>query len=102
MTNDDLYTGSNSGSFGNYKAAEQREELVKEKREKKSQLIPAYELVQELIEKEVANVKDVSFLYVDTYVLPEELNAEIIARRRYLNYLNALSTKLASLLREQA
>ena len=95
----DLYTGSNSGSFGNAHT-EQREEIVAKKREQKSKIAPAYELVADFIDKELANVRSIESFLVDGYVPDEHLNTELIARRRYVTYLKGLKTNLANLLKE--
>lgn len=94
----DLYTGANSGSFNNART-EQRATIVDTKKKQRSQLVPAYELVAEFIAIEKAKVANIEYLFVDGYVPDKELNAELIARRRYLAYLNGLDAKLASLLR---
>ena len=95
----DLYTGSNSGSFGNAKTG-QRQEIVKVKRENKSQLTPAYDLVAEIIEVEIKNVRSLDSLLVDSYTPEEQLRTELIARKRYLEYLKALKATLANQMRE--
>lgn len=96
----DLYTGTNSGSFGNART-EQRLNVVNDKREKRSQLIPAYELVVEFIDKEIAKTSSLESLLVETYVPEDQLKEELIARRRYLEYLNGLKANLGNLLRGQ-
>ena len=89
----DLYTGSNSGSFGNYRTS-QRDAIVAKKRENKAQLTPAYHIVKEAIDKEIAKVKDIEYLYVDGFVPDEQLNTELVARRKYLSYLKGLDAQL--------
>ena len=95
----DLYTGSNSGSFGNARK-EQREAIVAEKRERKSQLTPAYDLVKSVLDSELALVKDAETFLVDGYVADAELNAELMARRRYIRYLKGLDAKFKQILVE--
>lgn len=95
----DLYTGSNSGSFGNARR-EQREAIVAEKRERKGKLTPAYDVVREIIDAETARIKDIEYLYVDGYVPEEQLNTELVARRKYLVFLKSLDAKLKQTLVE--
>ena len=95
----DLYTGSNSGSFGNARTG-QREAIVIHKREQKSQLLPAYELVKEVIDNELSKVKNIEYLYVDGFVPDEQLNTELVARRKYLSFLKGLDAQLKHTLAE--
>jgi hypothetical protein len=95
----DLYTGSNSGSFGNSRR-EQRATIVAEKRERKAFLTPAYTIVKEIIDKESAKIKDIEYLYVDGFIPDEQLNTELVARRKYLSFLKGLDAQLKQTLVE--
>lgn len=100
MATSDLYTGVNSGSFGNYRATKQREEIVKEKREKKSLIFPAHEVINEFIDKEIANVSSLESLLVDSFTPEPQLVSELQARRLYIAHLRALKSHIGQLLRE--
>lgn len=99
MRNDDLYTGSNSGSFGNARK-EQRAAIVADKRERKAFLTPAYDIVKGIIDAEAAKIKDIEYLYVDGFVPDEQLNTELVARRKYLAFLKSLDKQLKQTLVE--
>lgn len=101
MNSSDLYTGANSGSFGNYAAKKQKTALKASKEAIKSKFLPAYELVIADIDAEMARVADINYLYVDSYVPDEQLNAELIARRRYLGYLKGLKSKYTALVKDE-
>jgi len=95
----DLYTGSNSGSFGNARK-EQRAAIVADKRERKSQLTPAYTIVKQVIDAESAKIKNIEYLYVDGFVPDDQLNIELVARRKYLAFLKGLDATLKQTLVE--
>lgn len=95
----DLYTGTNSGSFGNART-KQRAEIVAEKRERKAFLTPAYEIVKDIIDAESAKIKDIEYLYVDGYIPEETLNVELVARRKYLKFLKGLDAQMKQSLKE--
>lgn len=99
--NSDMYTGSNSGSFNNYRATKLKKELAEDKERKKAQLTPAYQIVHELVEKEIANVQSIEYLLVDIQTPDEMLKAELVARRRYIAYLKAFESVLKKTLREK-
>lgn len=101
MNSSDLYTGTNSGSFGNYAAKKQKTALKATKEAVKSKFLPAYELVIADIDSEIARVADINYLYVDSYVPEEQLNAELMARRRYIGYLKALKSKYTALVKDE-
>ena len=57
----DLYTGSNSGSFGNYRATKLKKKSSEENKVKRASFVPAYELIIGAINKEIEDVKISSF-----------------------------------------
>ena len=97
----DLYTGANSGSFGNYRATKLKQKASEDKEQKKGKLIPAYELIIGAIDKEIADVKSIEFLLVDIQTPDEHLKAELVARRRYIGYLTNLKSTLKNTLKEK-
>lgn len=97
----DLYTGSNSGSFGNYRATKLKKKASEEKQVKKGKLVPAYELIIGAINKEIEDVKNIEFLLVDVQTPEEHLKAELVARRRYIGYLNNLKSTIKNALKEK-
>lgn len=96
----DLYTGANSGSFNNYRATKLKKELAEEKEVKRGKLTPAYELIHEALSREIDKVQSIEFLLVDPLTTDDELKSELIARRKYIQYLRLLDSSLKNVLKE--
>lgn len=97
----DLYTGSNSGSFKNYRAKKLKKELSEEKERKQIQLTPAYELIHEQIDREISKVQSIEYLMVESFIPQEDLVAELTARSKYVKYLRRLDSAIKNTLKEQ-
>ena len=97
----DLYTGSNSGSFQNYRAKKLKKQLSDEKERKQIQLTPAYELIHEQIEREISKVQSIEYLLVESNTPEDDLKSELVARRKYVQYLRLLDSGIKNILKEQ-
>ena len=101
---DPLYTGAHSGSFTGTLTKKLETETVKRTKESKNtnkaKLLPAYEVVSEHIDKEIARVKDLDSFYLDA-TTPEELHRELSARKAYVAYLSALKNYMQTLVRDK-
>lgn len=97
----DLYTGANSGSFRNYRATKLKKKVSEDKELKKGKLTPAYELIHEAIDREIKKVQSVEFLMVESTTVNDDLKAELVARRKYIQYLRLLDSGIKNILKEQ-
>jgi hypothetical protein len=97
----DLYTGSNSGSFKNYRATKLKKELAEDKIVKQSKLTPAYELIHEQIEREISKVQSIEYLMVESITPEKDLVSELTARRKYVQFLKLLDSGIKNILKEQ-
>lgn len=93
-----LYTGINSVS----NEPKTPRELQKEsKEEAKRKLKPAAEVVLEAIEKERQAVCDIRTLVMDSNPTEQEANTELIARQKFLAYLNGLESKIKTIMADK-
>lgn len=99
---DPLHTGTNSGSFGNIVEQAAVKRYKEKKTENKAKLMPAYEVVVEHIDSEIARVSDLSSLiHVDELTTPEELHREVTSRQAYVAYLRGLKQIMTNIVREK-
>ena len=95
-----LYAGSSSVSFGTTK----EQSIVKEKREERSEkrgkLKPAAEVVFAEIDKEMESTMNVKNIDISQAVDERMFMVEMMARQKYVEYLQKLQNKLDIILRE--
>lgn len=102
MSRDDsmLYAGSSSMAF-----THKEQEVVKKRRdinhEKKQQLQPAAEVVFQEIENEKKAVMYIKNIDVSNASDEKMFMIEMMARRKYVDYLDQLKLKLTIVLREK-
>lgn len=98
MTRDDssLYTGATSAS--------NREQVIREKRdksiEKRANLLPAGEIVKAELQKEIDAVRNIEYLDIESMLTDEHFKSELMARKKFLERLIALKNKFDNLLRD--
>ena len=102
MSRDDsiLYGGSSSASFGTTHAVKQRETIKKDKQERRAKLKPAAEVVFAEIEAEKESVMFVTNIQVEQATDEKLFMIEVMARKKYVEYLTKLQNKLQTILRE--
>ena len=102
MSRDDsiLYSGASSASFGQSKEQRIREAKSEEKREKRTKLQPAATVVFEEIEKEKKSVMFLQNIDIENAKDEKLFMVEMIARKKYVEYLQRLQNKLDNILRE--
>jgi hypothetical protein len=96
MLRDDsvLYTGSNSVTD-----RPTLRQVQKDKDEKDRVVLePAAEVIAKEIQAEIAKTLDLRTFTIDRKSTEVEVNTELIARKLYVNYLNALDTKIKTAL----
>lgn len=91
---DDLYTGTNSGSFGNYVAKDQREEINQEAREKSAHLLPAVEILNAKIDSKIKEAESLSTLVIDRTTSDDDLKVDLLARKKYIELCLDLKSEL--------
>ena len=98
MSRDDsvLYSGVTSASSGRKPTARQAQREKKE--QDQTRLLPAADVVLELIATELTNVADIRSLIIDRKDTEQEVNTELLARKLYLGYLNSLESKIKSIM----
>lgn len=94
MSDGDLYTGITSASQRTLRQRANEEKLVKQ-----SKLLPVAELIFNEIEKEKTKAKDVTDFITDLKTTPEELKADILARKRYIDTLTQLQNRFRVILK---
>lgn len=95
-----LYTGANSASLSVEKEQPVRREAHQEKQEKRAKLLPAAQLVMDAIDKEKVRVRDIRELDVENMFADEHFKAELMARKKYITYLENLKNHMENVLRE--
>lgn len=102
MARDDsiLYSGASSASFGHSKQQPIRKSKSDEKREKRSRLQPAATVVFEEIEKEKQAVMYLQNIDIESVTDEKMFMVEVMARKKYVEYLQRLQNKLDNILRE--
>lgn len=96
MSDGDLYTGITSAS-----QRSRREEVNQDKLEKKARLLPVAEIIKQAIQDEKDKVSNVKDFLVSTSTTPEEMKADIMARQRYLVYLEQFNNKINVILKAE-
>jgi hypothetical protein len=95
-----LYAGSSSVSFGKTK----EQSIVKDKRdersEKRGKLKPAAEVVFAAIDKEMQDTMNVKNIDISKAENERMFMIEMMARQKYVEYLQLLQNKLDIILRE--
>jgi hypothetical protein len=101
MSRDDsiLYPGSSSASFS--KESKQRKDIKEEKQDKRGKLKPAAEVVFKEIESEMNSVMYVTNIAVENAKDERLFMIEVMARKKYVEYLKRLQNKLDNILRER-
>lgn len=95
-----LYSGSSSVSFGVTHEQAKRTEKSEEKKENRGKLKPSADIVFSEIQREMQDVMSVINIGVE-YANDERLfMTEVMARKRYVEYLKRLQNKLNNILRE--
>lgn len=93
-----LYTGVTSVS----NEPKAPRELQKEsKEEAKRKLKPAAEVVLEAIEKERQVICDIRTFVLDRKTTEQEVNTDLLARKKYLDYLNQLEQKINTIMADK-
>lgn len=106
MSRDDsgLYTGATSASFTSPKAEEvkARAETAKEqRRETQHKLKPSATVVLELIQQHKDRVKSIEEFAVETMVSDEHFKSEVMARKKFYQFLNMFEQQIKIALKEQ-
>lgn len=102
MSRDDslLYSGSSSASFGSTKQQQVREIKSEQKKEQRTKLQPAAEVVFAEIEKEKQASMYLPNIDVERAADEKAFMIEAMARKKYTEYLTRLQNKLDNILRE--
>lgn len=97
MSRDDslLYSGATSASFAQ---PTPREVQRAQKQENQRRLMPAADVVLELIDKERTNVTDIRSLIIKSEDTADAVRIELRARELYLGYLNSLEGKVKTIM----
>lgn len=95
-----MHTGANSGSFGNVVVPEGQKDRKNKKEEARAKLLPAYELVETLLDKEIAKIKDLDSYFVDSSITADTLHRELLGQKKYLDYLRGLKATLKNTVRD--
>ena len=103
MARDDsvLYGGSSSASFGTTHSEKQRKDIVEDKKEKRGQLRPVAKIVFDEIKAEMNSVMYVPNIDVESATDERLFMIEVMARKKYVQYLKQLQNKLDNILRER-
>ncbi|MDB5177449.1 MAG: hypothetical protein JWN75_1117 [Candidatus Saccharibacteria bacterium] len=96
-----MYTGTNSGSFGNVLEQASVKRAKETKQVAKSKLLPAYDLVIEHIDREIDRVRDLDSLFIDEAISPAELHRDLLGRKAYVEYLRSLKQIMSNIVREK-
>jgi hypothetical protein len=96
MSDGDLYTGITSAS-----QRTRREQVNQDKLEKKARLLPVAEIIKKAIQDEKAQVANVRDFVVTTSTTDAEMRADIMARQRYLTYLDQFNNKINVILKAE-
>ena len=98
-----LYTGSTSASFTTPKAEEVKEQqrISRDARkERQHKLKPAAEPVMTIIEKHKAKVLHINEFAVESMVTDEHFKAEVMARKKFYQFLLAFEAEIKVALKE--
>jgi len=101
MSNDNvLNTGTTSSTFAPKptRSVTERKEADAEKRAK---LLPAADVVFAEIEKQITQMSTVEFMNLEEMLNDEHFRAELMARKKYVEYLKKLQIKMNNILRER-
>lgn len=96
-----LYTGASSASFSSQKSQqlkEQRELQQQERKETQQKLKPSGEIVLELIAKHKAKANLIENF--DAMLGEEHLKSEIMARQKFIRFLDVFQQEIKNKLRE--
>lgn len=93
-----LYTGSSSASFGS-KEQPVRTEKREEKHEKRLKLAPAGEVVKAEFQKEIDKLRNIDFLNIEEMLTDEHFKAEMMARKKTIEKLQAIQNRLKIILK---
>lgn len=96
-----LYGGSSSASFGTTHSENQRKELTEDKKEKRGQLRPVAKVVFDELKSEMNSVMYVPNIDVENATDEKLFMIEVMARKKYVEYLKRLQNKLDNILRER-
>lgn len=98
MSRDDslLNTGATSVS----KAKTAREETREQNKRKRYNLLPAGEIVRAEIQKEIDAIQNIDYLNIEKMLTEGQLRAELMARKKTIERLKAVMTRLDNLLRD--
>lgn len=99
-----LYSGASSAAFASPKSeevAKKREETAQEKHESKLKITPVAELIEGFIQDQLDEVQNIDFLNIEQMLTDENFRAEMMARKKYVQYLKELKNKMANILRER-
>jgi len=98
-----LYTGVTSASFASVKDRElkaKKKELKEEKIEKRIKLSPVSELVTAEIQKEIEKLRNIDYLNIESMITDEHFRSEMMARKKTIEKLTDVQTRLTNILRE--
>jgi hypothetical protein len=99
MRNDgSLYSGITSSSFGVVK--EKRQTVQEQKLEKRTRLNPVVEILKAEFAKEYETLSRIDYLKVEEMLTDNDLRAELMARKKTLERLKAIETRINNILRE--
>lgn len=100
MSRDDsmLYSGITSSSPTTNRV---REEAKEDKREKRAQLLPAGQVIQEAIQKEIEKLSRIDHRITKTLVLtPNALEIEMLSNAKAVDHLIAVQNRISLILRK--
>ena len=97
------YTGTSSTSFGSHRAeqVERKQEVAKDERaDTRAKLLPAGDIISQEIQKEIDEITNINFLNIEQMLTDEHFKAELMARKKTIERLEAVKSRIANLLRD--
>jgi hypothetical protein len=106
MSRDDslLYSGiggSTRTSVSAENRAKAKEQKLQEKQDKRIKLAPAAEIVVAEIQKEIDALRTIDYLNIEDMLNDEHFKAEMMSRKKTIEKLNGVQSRLKNLLRER-
>lgn len=97
-----LYTGANSKTVNNAeKRRKEAEARLKEKKNKRNKLLPAYEIVTTELDKEREASKLLLINTIETDTTETDIKAIVLATKLYIKSMSGLQARLNKILRSE-
>lgn len=93
-----MYSGSNSTSFAARRPNPLVEKIKEDKKTKKNLLNKSTEIIIEFFDKEIANLQNIDYLNIESMLTDEHFKAEMMARKKTLEKLKDIKTKLSRIM----